>query len=86
MGYEKKPGDISVFKNDKAEGNQPQYRGELLTPDGKPLTVSLWVKEGKNGKFFAGKVQEPFKKGDSKPVERDYQAPIDDDMDSQIPF
>jgi len=86
MAYEKKPGDISIFKNDKAEGNQPQYRGELLTPDGKTLTVSLWVKEGKSGKFFAGKVQELFNKGESKPVERDYQRPAVDELEDEIPF
>ena len=63
MAYEKRPGDISIFKNHKkVEGSkQPDYTGELLTPEGEVLRISLWTKEGKGGgKFLAGSVQKPF--------------------------
>jgi hypothetical protein len=50
-----------IFKNDNATGNQPSYRG-TINVDGRELEISLWIKEGKAGKFFSGKIQEPFKK------------------------
>ena len=59
-------GDLSVFKNDNATGNQPQYRGSALI-NGEKYKLSLWVKEGKKGKFFAGKI-EPDNYGVSRGV------------------
>ncbi len=51
-----------IFKNNKKENEKhPDYRG-TINVDGKELEISLWVKEGKAGKFFSGKIQEPFKK------------------------
>jgi uncharacterized protein (DUF736 family) len=51
-----------IFKNNKKENEKhPDYRG-TLNVDGKELEISLWIKEGKNGKFFSGKIQEPYKK------------------------
>lgn len=51
-----------IFKNNKKENEkQPDYRG-TINVDGRELEISLWVKEGKAGKFFSGKIQEPFKK------------------------
>ena len=53
---------IAVFKNNKKEKEtQPDYTG-TVNVEGKDYSVSLWIKEGKAGKFFAGKVQEPYKK------------------------
>ena len=51
MAYEMREGDLSVFKNDNATGNQPQYRGSALI-NGEKYKLSLWVKESKKGKFF----------------------------------
>lgn len=56
MAYEQREGDVSVFKNDTATGNQPQYRGSAMI-NGEKYKLSLWVKEGKKGKFFAGKIE-----------------------------
>lgn len=54
-----------IFKNNKKENEKhPDYRG-TINVDGKELEISLWVKEGKAGKFFSGKIQEPFKKMDN---------------------
>ena len=51
-----------IFKNNKKENEKhPDYRG-TINVDGKELEISLWVKEGKAGKFFSGKIQEPFKR------------------------
>jgi len=59
MAYEPKPGHLSVFKNDKKkEGdNQPNWRGKGLDPNGKPIEVSLWVKDAGKGKFFSGMIK-----------------------------
>jgi hypothetical protein len=47
---------VSIFKNDTATGNQPQYRGSALINREK-YKLSLWVKESKKGKFFSGKIE-----------------------------
>jgi hypothetical protein len=51
-----------IFKNNKKEKDtHPDYTGSINV-EGKEYSVSLWIKEGKAGKFFSGKIQEPFKK------------------------
>jgi len=53
---------VVIFKNNKKENEKhPEYRG-TVNVEGKEYEISLWVKEGKAGKFFSGKIQEPFKK------------------------
>ena len=52
-------GRITLFKNDK-DGNErrPDFRGELKTPEGTQLRVSLWVSEAKSGKkYLSGRVE-----------------------------
>jgi hypothetical protein len=51
MAYEHKPGQASLFKNDKrtAENNQPVYRGEGMDLNGKPIRLSLWKKTSSTG-------------------------------------
>jgi hypothetical protein len=42
-----------IFKNNKKENEKhPDYRG-TINVDGKELEISLWIKEGKAGKFFS---------------------------------
>ena len=51
-----------IFKNNKKENEKhPDYRG-TINVDGKELEISLWIKEGKAGKFFSGKIKEPYQK------------------------
>lgn len=60
MAYELKPGQGSIFKNDKkTEDKHPDYKGSLMTPDGVECWVSVWVKrpEGKQP-FFSLSIQE----------------------------
>ncbi len=54
-----KPGQGSIFKNDKKETDKhPDYKGSLMTPDGVECWVSVWVKrpEGKQP-FFSLSIQ-----------------------------
>ncbi len=59
MAYEKKNGDISVFKNTKktAENNLPDYSGQAMVDD-KLMNVALWLKfpEDKPA-FLTGKIE-----------------------------
>lgn len=58
MAYEQKPGDFTLWKNDK-EGNdkRPDYTGNGLSLDGKRIKVSAWIKQGKSGKFMSCRFQ-----------------------------
>lgn len=88
MAYEKRNGDISIFKNNKkTEGSkQPDYQGELLTPDGEILQVSLWVKEGKSGKFFAGMVKPPFSPQAQTKVNPQAPTRLTEEESDSLPF
>lgn len=51
----------AIFKNENATGNQPNYKGKINVK-GEDFDIALWVKDGKNGKFFSAKISEPYKK------------------------
>lgn len=96
--YERKPGDIAVFKNDRKEKDtHPDYTITGLSLDGRPLKGGLWLKEGKKGKFMAGKIEVDEyaerksggggsggfeRQNESRVAPRDRDYPMDDD----IPF
>jgi len=64
--YQHKPNTGTIFKNDnKEKETQPDYRGSINV-DGKDFDISLWVKDGKNGKFFSASIKEPYVKKDEK--------------------
>ena len=91
MAYEPKPGSFSLFKNDKKESeNHPDYKGDGLDIDGRPIWVSAWIKQGAKGKFMscAFKIKEPKPAGNTdhgKAKANAYQA---DDLDDRadLPF
>lgn len=59
---------VVIFKNNKKENEKhPDYTG-TVNVEGKDYTISLWVKEGKSGKFFSGKIHEPYKKTEQKSI------------------
>ena len=62
MAYESKAGDVSIFKNNTENPKAPQYTGTCIAPDGTTYRISLWVKEGAKGKFFAGRMETPTMK------------------------
>lgn len=69
-GYEEKPGDLSVFKNDKkTEDRHPDYRIVGTGLDGKKIKGALWLKKDRNGKtYMSGKIEEDtyVKQGEEK--------------------
>jgi len=77
--YELKPGQGTIFKVvEKKSDKAPDYKGLMRDPNGKEWEVSLWIREGKKGKFFSVGIKEPWVK-DAKKTEITTKE-IDDDL------
>jgi hypothetical protein len=89
MAYEPKPGQGSMFKNEKKESdNHPDYKGDIMLPDGTMAWLDAWVKKPEGKKPFMSvslKVKQPRNDEQQKPAARQQQKPVDDFEDS-IPF
>ena len=76
MAYEQRPGDVSVFRNDK-RGNEkaPDHKGYLIlhrdARKGDKIEVALWEKSGAKGPFLAGKISDQREQKKAGPQERD---------------
>ena len=65
-------GKIIIFKNDRKKADKhPEYVGTLTDESGSESEVALWIKEGKNGKFFAGTIQDKREKKEYQKEEVD---------------
>ncbi len=56
--FQHRDGSFICFKNDK-DGNEsrPDLTGEGKDPAGNLVSIALWIKTGKNGKFITGTIQ-----------------------------
>ena len=55
--YELEEGQITIFRNEKAQDKQPLYKGTAKL-NSKLLEIALWVWESKEGKkYFNGKIK-----------------------------
>lgn len=69
MAYEQKPGQFTLFKNDRKEKDtHPDYKGQGLAPNGTAVWVSAWIKEGAKGKFMSCSMQAKDQQQASKPA------------------
>lgn len=59
MAYEQKPGQFSLFKNEKkVTDNHPDYNGSGVDLNGKECWISAWVKRPAGKKpFFSISIQ-----------------------------
>lgn len=68
MAYEPRPGDFSLFRNDRKERDtHPDYAGSGVLPDGTEAWINAWLKETRDGKKFFSisiKPKEPRKAQD----------------------
>lgn len=82
VNYEIKNNSGTIFKNDKATGNQPTYKGKVKV-NNIEMEVSLWVKESANGnKYFSASFQEPY----VKPTTTEPNVKINNVDVSDLPF
>ena len=85
MSYDNTNSGI-LFKNDRKEGNQPDYKGSINV-NGEDRWLSAWIKEGKNGKFMSLAVGD-IKQSQAEQAKAAIREPgADDDfVDSDLPF
>ena len=68
----------AIFKNDKKQGNQPDYRGKVNV-NGKEMEIALWFKESSKGtKYFSCSFSEPYV--NEKPKQVHTQVIEEDDL------
>jgi hypothetical protein len=67
--YTPQPNTFTLFVNDKGDNpKRPDYRGDVVLPDGTKMRLSGWVKESNGKRFISGKV-EPIQQQTSGKVE-----------------
>ena len=77
MAYEQRDNTFSLFKNNyKEKNNHPDLKGTMMV-NGHTYEISAWKKEGKNGPFYSGQVNEPYNKGGGKSKKQDDEVPFD---------
>ena len=58
MNYTPQPNTFTLFANDKGDNpKRPDYRGDVVLPDGTKMRLSGWVKESNGKRFISGKVE-----------------------------
>ena len=58
MSYTPHPNTFTLFVNDKGDNpKRPDYRGDVVLPDGTKMRLSGWVKESNGKRFISGKVE-----------------------------
>jgi hypothetical protein len=89
MAYEMKPGQGSLFKNDKkTTENHPALKGKVMLPNGEVRWLSAWKKQTSAGETWLSLSVGELVQGVAQPVSQHSQAKanafVDDDSD--IPF
>lgn len=79
MAYEVKPGDGSLFKNERrASDNHPHATGYIVAHRdiraGERVRLAAWTKEGRNGKWQSLRMSDEQRREDSAP-----QPPAEDE-------
>ena len=82
--YELKENALTIFKNEKKSETHPDWKGQVNV-EGKLFDIALWVKEGKKGKYFSGKISEPYKKAEPVPEASKHYAPDKEQIQDDTP-
>lgn len=76
MAYEHKEGQGSLFKNEKANDRQPDFKGTIVI-GGVTYEVAAWEKTSQRGtKFLSLQASLPRERAEQQPQQPVYQAPI----------
>jgi uncharacterized protein (DUF736 family) len=89
MAYEHKPGSGSMFRNEKKESdNHPDYKGDVMLPDGTMAWLDAWVKKPEGKKPFLSVSIKPKQTQSSQPARSEKKAPPPSDFDDgeDLPF
>ena len=85
MAYEPKPGQFSLFKNDRKEKDtHPDYKGDGMSLSGEPIWVSAWIKRTERGTFMSCSMtlkEQKKEEAPKKPAATGF-----DDMPDDLPF
>jgi len=75
---ETKKGTGALFRNNrKTNEKQPDWTGNVVTPNGEELTISLWVRTSSKGtEYLSAAISEPFKKADNGKSETPKSKPM----------
>ena len=89
MAYQHKPGQGSLFPNDRKQSdNHPDYTGKILAhrdiKAGEELRLAAWSKQGGKGYFYSLSLSDLQPKDNSKRES----APVSaaEPLDDEIPF
>lgn len=84
MAYEARPGDGTLFKNEKKDSEKhPDYKGSLICPVCQAaLWLSSWIKKAANKPAFMSISAQPKDK-DAKPATQTYAS---DPPSDEMPF
>lgn len=85
MAYEQKNGELVIFKNEKKTDRQPDYKGRGLDLNGQEIEIALWVKQGKEQKFFSARIQYKQQQQQQPAQQQWQQAPPPTNNDT-LPF
>lgn len=88
MAYEHKEGQGSLFKNDKLNDRQPDYRGSIVI-GGVTYEVAAWERTSqRGGKFLSLQASLPRERSEqgAQPQRPTYQAPVQPVMAPQAPM
>jgi len=77
--YELKENALTIFKNEKKSETHPDWKGQINV-EGKLFDIALWEKDGKKGKFFSGKISEPYKKDPQPEGSKHYSPDYSEDQ------
>lgn len=75
MAYEHKEGQGSLFKNEKANDRQPDFKGTILI-GGVTYEVAAWERTSQKGtQYFSLQASLPRERTEQQPQQPVYQAP-----------
>lgn len=66
--YQQKTGQGAAFLKSKTNERQPDYQGEVLSPSGEKMEISIWKKISTTGKeYLSIALKPPFVAGQQQP-------------------